>query len=495
MKKNYVFFILLCSVAIIFAEQSGEVYSRSFMFTRPASASGALLRHLSCVSDYKKYEASGGFYGAVFGEKSRHSDAVDRYFLINGKNNLIVAGDGAPIAVRQVRDVRANWLGLPDNFSGILSMEPTQRQYGFFIGYHQELCAITDISFFQDSWIDIQLPITYVANDPHLTQADVVNAASQPFVAPVTAGNIIEAFNQPTWRYARIVGKRSRTLPADLRLIFGKTYMAEDAFEISYYSVFLLPISNTQNAKYFFDPVVGYNGHAGSGGGVHFQIPLMRSCEDQIVHALFMNLESIFLFHRKQKRTFDLRDKVTSVHKQWSRFLTFNYKKGPADQNIPGVNVLTLEVTSRPYGIADFSIGYRLLHENIKMEFCYGIWGHGDERVRFEKNAFDREFGIAGVGLGADDNLPATKSASTIDFLAPNDPAFVPITKFDIDRCSAAAASALLQRVQIALMINNADLAQSSMSVSAGGGFYAEFTHKNRPLPMIGGWLDIGLMF
>jgi len=515
-KKNIVVaFGLICLQSSIFCltERDG----RSFMFTRPASASIVLRENARRTIEHQAPTSTcgSGLYAATYGETSHNYLSVDRYFLLNAKNCLLVAGDMAAQNLVQQRDIRAEWLGLPDNFSGIMSMEPKQEQYGFFIGLHQELCHITNFALLKNSYIDIILPVTYVRNNAHLTQSDVVNPGSQ------VPRDIIEAFNQPAWQYAKIDGPRHRQLTSDLRMECGTTYLNSNFFEMRYYAALTLPTSNTQNAHHFFDPTTGYNGHAGAGGGMILNLPLTE-CYHKSIQSIFIYLESIFLFHRKQKRTFDLKGKP------YSRFMLYNLKNGAPDQLIPGVNLLTLEVNSRPYGIVDFCLGYRVTFPHTELEVGYGIWGHAEERVKFAKryaqpapptypltnpvdprNAvslyplgfitpFPNEFGIAGVGNGPMPPAPgvpgpATSHLSSINHLAINDTRFIEIGPYDIDLSSGEAASAFLQRFHCALTILNAST--NSVSGSLGFGVYAELKHqnKNRPLAMYGGWFSLGI--
>jgi len=464
-----------------------EVFGRSFMFTRPASASVTMREQAWHLIKYRAKDSLSGIYGIVYGEHSRHVDKCDKYFLFNNKRTLLVAGDMAAPDLTRARDIRAEWLQLPDDFSGSLRMRPTQRQYGFLLGYHQPLCTVTDISFLQDSWFDFQLPFAWVQNDLHLTQQDINNPGT------TFPRDILEAFNNPAWRFAKISGKRSRFGIANLRIEFGKTYLAQDFFEIAYYSFLVLPLSGLPDPEHFFDPVVDYNSHAGFGGGVHMQIPLTRC--DYMAHSLFMNLESVYLFHRKQKRTFDLKDAMSGRAKPWSRFMLFNVQKGPPNQNIPGVNLLTREVTAHLYGVVDFCVGYRLTHEMVEFEIGYGIWGHSDEKLRFKEPSFTlfEPFGIAGANN--DPNNPTTSSNSTISTLQPNNSVFTPITLFDIDRCSAAAPSAFMQRIHVAVACAGTDDKCQRLNASIGIGGFVELPNSNSPLPMWGGWVNAGVVF
>src|SRR5207244_8999669 len=96
-----------------------------------------------------------------------------------------------------------------------------------------------------------------------------------------------------------------------------------------------------------------------------------------------------------QLRTFDL------VNKPWSRYMQYNRKNGPPNENIPGVNVLTLKTRVKPFGLFDFTMGMRVKTLHFEYELGYNIWGHAQEQLYLREEFISQcrpEFGIAGVG-------------------------------------------------------------------------------------------------
>lgn len=456
-----------------------EVYGRSFMFTHPASARLTRNQQLWHAITYDAQTAS-GVQAIVFYEQSISKERVARYFLINGKSELLVAGDTAPALLVAQRDVRAEWLGLPANFSGRMTISPQQRQAGFSLEYHQDLCAITDIPFIKNWWIHVYVPFLWVQNDIRLCQFDVRNLGNGS-----ESHDIIHAFSQSHWQYGKMRGREQLFRPAEVRFSLGSTYRADSYYEFIYYTTFLVPFAHRANPTFLFSPMIGYNGHAGVGGGVNFQVPLNRDVST-CAWLFFIDLESIYLFGRRQCRTFDLKDKP------WSRYLFYNVKKGPPNQDIPGVNLLTFDVTSHPYGVAEFTTGLRFRSCAFEAELGYGIWGRPQEKLSFRAPfAICDEFGIAGVGpLGIG---PSTRSLSTISEQAPvNDEVFVPVRKEDIDLCSGAAASAVNHIIHTAF---GTVIDRACMHIIVGSGAFIEFAQRNRPLSLWGVWFKVGAMF
>ena len=292
-----------------------------------------------------------------------------RYFLFDYRSCLSVKGDSRPDY--KDRDVRAEWVGLPADFSGGLSICPKQRQAGFLFEYNQKLSKFFDHSFLKHFWLSITVPFVSVENDIQLRQYDIQN----PGNGINGPRDILEAFDQQGWCFGKIGPAQSRFSASYVKLMLGGTYMSEDNFQISYYSHFILACAKADCGKYLFAPVVGTNGHHGMGAGVNFQFPVNRK-NDRYDFCLFADLEHYFLFHQTIYRTFDLKCKP------WSRFMPFNQINRGPNLNIPGVNILTRKVRVRTYSVVDMAFGFRFKMKELEVEAGYGIWGRGDGRLQ-----------------------------------------------------------------------------------------------------------------
>ncbi len=480
--------MLMLSTTLIADPQ--EVFGRSFMFTRPVYAHLATQQALFHEIVYNK---KGPTFGAIqvsgMYQQSRSISKTARYFLINGKNELLVSGNKNTEDLN-IRDVRAEWLGLSNTFRGKLSMKPQQRQVNAYFEYNQDLKRLAeDVTFFKNTWLSIAVPISIVENDLRLSQSDVRPSDTLP-------RDIIEAFKQPAWKFSRIDGKRTEFNVAEIKVSMGRSYISENNFQVAYWSSLIIPVATHQNPKFLFDPVVGNDRHVGIGGAVSFQFPLNRDTTEYALR-YFINLEGIFLIKNKQRRTFDLQELegFTFKVKPWSRFLLFNKKNGPPDLNEPGVNVLTLDALVRSFGVADFSTGWRYKNDWIEFEIGYNIWGHSDEKVELRR-PFKTDFGIAGKSE-PNDTVAKSASQSTIDQQADNDKkndkdVFVTIKEGDINLKSAAAGSAINHKIHFALgATHNSAKADGFF----GAGVFVDIPQKNGSLRVWGAWAKLGASF
>lgn len=135
--KKIAIYLGLCVFAV---EATTPKYSRSFLFTRPGQQNLALkqaLWHNLLYDKSKKLaiEAVGFF------QKTMSSHKVSQYFLPPNSESLLVS-----TAIN--RDVLPKWLGLPDDFSGVLSLAPEQTQGGFMLEGRYGLGDLLDFGNF-----------------------------------------------------------------------------------------------------------------------------------------------------------------------------------------------------------------------------------------------------------------------------------------------------------------------------------------------------------
>jgi hypothetical protein len=455
--------------------------SETFMFTQPVTHHRAIIEPAwhTLVHD-NTYHSSTlraiqmiGYYQHSLADKK-----VSEYFLINRKTLLSVRGDTAPGA--HTRDVRAEWLGISNpEFSGYLSINPSQVQAGFTLEYLYQLPPWENIACTYAWWLDLQLPFVMMRNSMQLEQHDVSHPGTD------YPSDIVQAFAQPAWHYAKIAGPMKRMQFSQLTIDIGFDYLACDGFEISCYGGLCVPFIKPQNPEYLFSPFLGNNGHLSIEAGVLFQI-VFNEYSDCASWCWFVELENHFLISNEQCRTFDLKGK------QWSRYLLYNHIDGPPNQNIPGVNILTQKVKAHPYSMVDFYTGFRHNTAHTELELAYSIWGHSDEQLEL-RCPFPQVYGIAGNGsLPGKPGSAASASKSTIAFQAENDAEFITISAFDLNLSSAAARSALNHTLSLALSFF---VSKASCDTFINiGGFY-EAPQKNSALRLWGSWVKIGAQF
>lgn len=469
-----------------------EVYSRSYMFTQPIFAHHNIEQAGWHNIEYSKH---GSFLAGlqIIGSylQSARDTANQRYFLLPHKNELLVAGDLVKTG-SECRDIRAEWLGLPSDFSGRMCINPEQRQYAITLDLNQDLGKFFNCSLFENWFLEIQMPIVHVTNHMNLTQFIIQEGTPSPF--PDAPRDIIQAFNQPAWCFSKIQCKSSALELAAIFLRLGSKFMTEpNGNQIIYYSGLVIPGRRALSGEYLYEAQAGYNGHLGLNGGIQFNILLNRDIE-RFRWCLFANLDDTFLIRNHSKRTFGLLSH-NQCPKYLSRYMQFN-TLCPDAQNVPGVNVLTYRVTSKPFNMIDMSCGFRLsVCESWEAEMGYSIWGHGKERLVFDRcrefpdnpsDASSFQFGIAGSTIGK------TASTSTIANQGPDDEVFVPIKLCDLDLESAATGGVLNNQAFGALSYQYFG---SSVDAIVSAGWIATQPQKNSALTTWIVWAKAGATF
>lgn len=500
MKKHLIGLLILSSYFSSIKAQANpqEVYGRSFMFTRPIWLNLSTQQAIWHDIIYNKCgNQRGALQITTAYQHSIPNEAVERYFLLPCRNELLVAGDDT--LDKDCRDIRAEWLNLPSNFRGKMTINPEQTQWGIIPEYSQDLCKFIDWKFLENYWISIELPIVGVTNSMNLKQYEVEPGTPDPNIQNGPS-NIIEAFNQPAWLYGKIhPGKLSKIELAAIRLRMGSAFLNRDYHQIAYYTGLIFPTGSKQNAEFLFDPVTGLTGHIGFNAGVNFNITLNRNI-DRYAWCFFANLDDIFMVRNDECRTLSLLDDgLNNRHQKiLSRFMQFNKADCPAIQNIPGVNVLTKLVRVRPYNLIDFSMGFRLVcWDMMEVELGYDIWGHGGETIEIRApNLFPDDFGISGPPELVDGVLmPTTASHSTIEQQAAADPFFVPITISDLDLrvaegCGSGPTLNQKAHGSLGFMFDS-----ECITSFCGAGWWIEFPQKNAALSTWGVWVKAGASF
>lgn len=469
--------------------------SHTFMFTRPLTQMLGVQQALWYNYMFtKKHKQGVAFQVTALYQKSLTLRENANYFLLPCNRDLLVSGDDN-LNDAATRDIRAEWLNLPSNFRGQFTVNPSQKQMGIIIEGNKALDAYFDHPSFAGTWVDVIIPITRVENNLKITQSNVVDEGTN------CPHDIIDAFKQHEWLYAKMDGCCRHTGFPDFTLLVGRTFLAEDDFLVAYYTKFVMPTSNVQNPAFIFSPVVGNNNHFGYGGGACFQLVLNRDVI-KTHFCLFINFESVFQARNDQKRTFDLK------HKPFSRYLKLVDKKAPVGSTQPGVNILTRECDVHPYGIFDFSSGLRFKTRHSEWEFGYSIWAHAREKIKLHCRFPEDRYGIAGNNdpslIPNPAGIPVTASKSTIAMQAENDtifpcPAscdkelhFVALRESDLDLESGAAKAAFNHKIHVSW---GYIYTGSYMDGFVGMGLYYDLPMKNSALNLFGGWAKAGATF
>ncbi len=468
--------------------------ARTFISTRPVYRNIAAQQSLWHDMIFNACEPHNvAFQALPLYQRSMSSRGVARYFLFDeapcgedDKNFLVVKGDAAIANNQYSRDIRAEWINLPSNFTGSFTVKPKQEQFGLWLEGYCSLRDFFETEFLKGFWIGVGLPVQYVKNSINLVE---YLSHTEPAMRPIAPTNIVEALSNPAWNFAKFGPSKKIFSVAELDIKIGSNFLDRDGFQLGLYSTFVAPLHGYSDPEFVFSPSLGTNRHFGYGSGFLMQLPLTRDSDCCFI-ALFLEIENIYFFKDSQLRTLDLKSKT------WSRYLLLVNRDGRT--NIPAVNILTRPVRVRPYNKVDMATGLRSQMGGFEVEAGFDLWARGREDVRL-KDCFPCDYGIQGVGFIDGTGVPATASLSTIGVLEPNDvdlitrqQIFVPITDNDIELNSAAARGAINFRFHVA---GGYTLYGPHALFFLGFGGFIEIPHYNTDFKRYGVWAKIGCGF
>lgn len=445
--------------------------SQTFMMPRPAyHNTPTILGRWGTILAKLNGKNTTTIHATPMHQWSRNWDRSAPYFLLNCKETVRVAGDTTEFSPNE-RDIRAEWLGLDENFSGTMTFRPKQEVWGAFISWGQGFGKWTNWKVIKDWWLEIALPILSVKNNLQASASDA---------------KITEALSSLKYRAGRINQKSERlTGLACIRAILGATIIDDDAFVLVYHGGIEIPTERRIRPDTLFSPTLGSNGHFSILNGLFGRMNLTTFAETSCTAQFFASLEYHYYLERDQLRVFDL------FGKQWSRYLPVR-RKGEA-LTIPATNITTRRVTIRPGGFVDLSTGFALKHQKAEFEFGYALWAHHHERINWpEKPYCDKGFdaldsyAIAGTATGT------SSSASTIANQAADDTNFTPIGASNIDLFSGISRGSLVNRI----FINGSYKGMyknGNMLIGIGGSI--DFPRENSALRTAQAWLNLGAEF
>lgn len=341
--KKYLVVVLLGSSFLSASQRKTEKSSISHLFVRPVY-DNLTTRNNYWHDSFFDTEKNNAYQILFQYNQSFNSKKMRRHFLMADQNELKVRGSahGSFSSVSDPTDVRAEWIGLPDDFEGTLKIRPTLWQASFMFTARHSFEKLFDSSFF-DGWFGFaSVPVVLSHTNMHFEQESVTGALTSGDVR-----DILTAFNNPAWNYQKIrtAAQQPKFKAGDVRIGIGRTLLSNGRATAATYSAVSMPTTKTQKNKYMFEPQTGYNGHIGIVLGADLQLPLSR--EDSLSQvALFLDFENNSLIRNKQYRTFDLKNK------EWSRFLQYRKVGLAAEQ---GVNVMTRKTRCSPYNITQAS--------------------------------------------------------------------------------------------------------------------------------------------
>ncbi|MBP7854720.1 hypothetical protein KAZ82_02150, partial [Candidatus Babeliales bacterium] len=380
--KIIVFCALMSPLSMI-ASLLDDYTNRTFMFTRPVYDSVGIQQSSWHDIVYKKQK--NGFACQIYSIYEQSFSNLDNpaYFFFGGLNNLVVAAgststfstpDSDPAVAPPMvdnpmegqmyvpsfnRDVLGQWLGITSGNPLNFTINPEQKQACVVFEFSQDLNKMVNHALFENWFINIAIPVTWMENN--------LNPQGDPVVTA--------AFDNTDFFAVRMSpGEMTSVGVTQVAISLGTRYMSDaDTHVISTTGVIIPLFSQPCNSSLFV-PVQGFNSHFGLDTNVFFQFPIAQKHEYSKSKILFfLDVHNNFLARNHQLRTFDIRNKP------FSRYMLFLDRV--TNSIIPAMNALTIRARVEPFMITNMATGFRFKHNDSFGEIGYELWAHGAERV------------------------------------------------------------------------------------------------------------------
>ncbi len=477
MQKYFFSFIVWATVLSFFDLNScpkDSYSSKTFLSTQPAyhnvAANYSGFDTLFFDRDLKYAIRTTAFHQDIF-----ETQKMNSFFLMKNKDELLISKDG---------DILPLSLGLPDDFSGKLKIDPKHHQCGALLEGRYLIGELLQDSFVgnfcQNMWVCFKLPVVFIKNNLRASQLDVENAKDNK---DGQAFDVLSSFDNSSLKYGKFSNSdMKKTSLSEISLGFGSTFIGSESSNsyLATSSSISIPIEKESDPEYIFSPNSGTNGHFCASWTVNSKLCLSED-DDKIKLNLFLNLENSFIIRKHQMRTFDLKNKP------FSRFLQLRKKDQIDDLTESAANILTQNVRVSPYSVVDATFGIKANYNSLETELGFGVWAHPAERIKMEKTQFEEIYGISGSKINK------SSSQSNISQKAPDDLKFTTIKFDDIDFASGASPATILYRFHSAI---NFVKQLETKDAFAGLGAFVEIPHNTTTaFYSYGSWASVGYAF
>lgn len=318
------------------------------------------------------------------------------------------------------KNIRAEWLGLANNYQGILEAQPAEQQHACVIAAR---CALPHkhTEYYNGPWW-IGISAAWQQLTHHL-------------IPSTLSPELLAALNNDTRLYGKWTNCIKNSGLAHIRFYIGKdVYQAHDTIvQIAAYAH--IPTQQSTGPVYLFQPTTGFDGHWGWGFNGTINLPLVSVGAGSL--GFYVMGDNIYLFKHHTCRLFDL------YQKPLSRLMLSNGLNGTRE--VPTGNTTTLNCSIHPYNRAYLYIGLLLKEPHFTFALCYALFGRSQEKI-VPLQCLSPLYGIAGTGTQIINNVTVgnSASASVISYRSGNDTSFTAYSTLDIE-LKSAQANAIIQ--------------------------------------------------
>ncbi|NDD54596.1 hypothetical protein EBZ39_12100 [bacterium] len=408
---NYVKAAAMLAMLLARATQAQTITGRSFYQPRTINQQPELLFGTSDFSSRLPYGKRGfAFSSTAFYQASTGGNTFARYFLPNGKNNLVVKGANAVGPC----DISATWLQVVGQNSlnslgfGADDEQLIKNQYTSTISIKPsfEMAGATLLAAYQSNlgslgWrLAVGLPVGEARSNMHLREFNISHAVANraavnilnlggvwiQHVSPQYSLSVVEALNNPNRLYGKIKeGSLRASGVGDCFVDASVMLNQSSAFGVR----LQIPTAEKSSPEYLFAPALGSNGHTALDAYLSLQWPMLAwkdfTCSFKS-HASYG-----IQFSGSQLRTFDLREAGP-----WSRYLlVVDIARNPHNV-VPAANFLTQRAYINQLQSGQLGLGAEASYKNAaSIGLNWKVFGREAEKVKIRGGLLPEQLFVA----------------------------------------------------------------------------------------------------
>lgn len=417
----------------------------------------------------------------AFYQRSYEETDIGRYFGLNKKYSFLYNRTPATGAFPDL--ATEDLLHTTDSVTGELTIKPKRIVEGFRISGYK--------SFNDGYFCSANLPILRVKTDLHVRTEN----ESSPTGARLLdiLGGLYSAgthpYAQTKLSHSKISAVQLKTDVGlgDIDLVFGRRFIDEETFDASGYLKLTLPASNEPTGEYLFEPLRGNGKHWEFGAGATSSLDLW--CDKDSNVEMLIQLETAYIFHADEKRTFNAVTDIKVVT-PWSRYMVVGTNGQTGTEPLANFSTIPAKVSPgfRFEGIAN--LGYR--HANATFDVGYNFYAHEGEIVEPKNWNDDRHGFVKAHSAGSADGYPTGEPYnpnSSGHPLGGIDRGYIQVD--ELDTTTAATPAAITH--SISLSAGYLPDAKHSPMLVLGGTI--EYSRLNSSITSLTMWFKGGLTF
>ncbi len=370
---------------------------------------------------------------------SFNSHGIAKFFF--GKdlvNNNEIKLSGSNIETRATTDWVADYFGLPTDFESTVSFSPVITNFIIDFNWKTNFGSIC-----KNVYLEVKAPLCHTQWDMHLKETiidrgqngfrngymDQQTTVGQTLIT-IPRSNLPSSFKnaikggttfgdmRKALKYGKIDGCQKRTRLSDMHINIGYKFADTQDYHLATHLHISFPTGNKPNGNFLFEPVVGNGGHFQLGVNMNGHEVIWNSDDEQRAFSFYFDINLNHMFSTKQKRSFDLKDKLNSRYMLIAElgtpvdnFLFYNTDPTSAigtntagtassvqyqSELFPLINKSTLDCNVDVKIQADMAIKFTYINNNLAYDFGYNLWARTKENISLSKKIEEKTYVLKG---------------------------------------------------------------------------------------------------